>query len=165
MIHLKDIDLSEVEKKKQVIESIEQKLKKEQDELRDMLVALNLDYYGMAPSQFYKSISKKYITDDEYSVCIKNGTISISKRLKEDLLMTWSDIFNADTMINISRSSFRYDSGRYVKSLIAQTNLAEKYTTVITRMAEILEEERICDPFTEYRKFYSFIDFFDLKTD
>ena len=162
MVRLKEIDLTDVESKKQRVLSIRAELAKEQEELKDMLVALNLDYYGMVPSKYFKSIDKEYVTDDGYEVKINQGKISISKRLQENLMITWIESFDMDTKFSISRSFFRYDSGRNINSFISKDKIAEKYKNEIDRFRCILEEELVYNPFSEYRDFYSFIDFYNI---
>lgn len=159
MIHLKEINLSEVEKQKQKVMRIREELKKEEDKLRSSLVALNLDYYGTSPSNYYKSIEKNYVTEDGYSVMIENGTITISKKIQKNLTMIWMESFNPDTTFCVSRSTFKYDSNRYIESTIVKNEIAEKHKDEIARFQQILQEEQIFDPFSEYTKFYSFLDF------
>lgn len=139
MVQLKEIDLTDVELKKQRVLSIRAELAKEQEELKDMLVALNLDYYGMAPSKYYKSIHKEYLTDDGYSVQIKQGEISISKRLQENLMIIWKETFDANTEFSLYRSLFIYDSGRHIDSFISKDRIAQKYKSEIGRTAVFLK--------------------------
>lgn len=163
MICLKEIDLSKAEEKKQKVISIRTELEKEQNELRDLLVVLNLDYYGTSPSNYYKSIKKDYVTDDDYSVRIEQGLISISKRLQENLTLMWRETFSENTSFSIYRSIFRYDYGRHIDSPITKDKMAKKYKNEVMRIQEIIEEEKVYNPFSEYLEFYSFLDFLQRK--
>ena len=161
MVCLKEINLTEAEKQKQKVIDIAEELQKEQNKLRDMLVALNLEYYGTTPSNYYKSIKKCYVTDDGYSVIIEKGVISICKRIQTNLTITWSETFNETTAFSIYRCSFEYDSGRHTNSSIVKGEIAAKHKNEIKRMQEILKEEQIYNPFLEFSGFYSFIDFYN----
>lgn len=159
MIHLKEINLTEAEIQKQKVLSMRSQLKKETEKLKDMLVALNLDYYGTSPRDYYNNIKKEYATDDGYSVNIEKGQITITKRLRRNLTLIWTDTFNETTSFSSYRCYLNYDSGRISNSITSIIKLIEKHKNEINRIVEIIENERIYNPFSEFSEFYSLIDF------
>ena len=159
MIHLKEINLSEAEIQKQKVLSMRSQLKKEADKLKDMLVSLNLDYYGTSPREYYNNIKKEYVTDDGYSVNIEKGQITITKRLRRNLTIIWTGTFNETTFFSSYQCYLKYDSGRTSHSITSIIKLIEKHKNEINRIVEIIENERIYNPFSEFTEFYSFTDF------
>ena len=128
-----------------------------------MLVSLNLDYYGSSPSNYYKDIKKEYVTEDDYSVKIENGEISIVKKLQDNLTMEWKAKFNENTVFYVPHAFFQYNSGRYIESSISKRKVVDKHIDKIKWMEEILEEEQTYNPFSEWSDFYSFTDFYSVN--
>ena len=157
MVVLKEINLDPVRKQLEVVKSIQSKLDNEREVLKEILVTLNLDYYGTDPFNYYKTIKKDYITEDGYSVKIENKFIHISKRVKSNLIIKYIARFEANAEFSLYDLSFEYDSGRSIS--IKNQSMVKKNEMEIERMKEIYEGEKIFNPFKEFQGFYGILDF------
>lgn len=156
MIYLKEVDLTEIEIQKQKVEEAEAKLEKEREKLRNILATSVLDYFGMSPYCYYSSLKKDYITEDGYSVQIKDGYITVVKKVKDNLTMTFYTEIDRYSYIDVW---FKYDSGRYIESPVAKNKMMKKYESEVIRMNKLLETERVYNPFEDFRSYYASMDF------
>ena len=160
MRKLKEIDLSQAAALMQKINAMQQAVDEEKKRLTEMLVSLNLEYYGSSPSKYYKSIQREYRTEDDFFVKIDSGTITITKKITDNLTVIYKDRFDETTNFNILRCTFVYDSGRHVHWSGQKQTLAEKHSEQCSRFEEILREEQVYNPFTDFGNYISFTDFF-----
>lgn len=160
MKELRKIDLSEAEAKMNKVEAMKQVLDAEQKELTELLVKLNLEYYGTSPIEFYKAICKKYCTEDGFSVEIASGRITILKKIADNLTVIYKDSFREATRFDVFRCTFVYDSGRHIQWSHQKREFEEKYPEQFNRFEEILQEEQVYNPFIAFNEYISFTDFF-----
>jgi len=156
---LKDVDLSQATAMMEKIETMQKSLDAEKKRLTELLVNLNLEYYGTSPSEFYKSIHKEYCTEDGFCVKIDSGNISISKKITDNLTVTYRDRFYEKTSFSVFRCEFVYDSGRHINWSHQKREFVEKHAGQFNRFEEILQEEQVFDPFVDFGNYISFVDF------
>lgn len=157
---LREVDLSQATAMMEKIGIMQQALNEEKKRLTGLLVNLNLEYYGSSPSEFYKSIHKEYCTEDEFSVKIDSGNITISKKITDNLTVTWIERFYEYTSFGLYHCSFTYDSGRHIEEYRQKSKFAEKHAEQFKRFEEILNNEQVYNPFTSFAKYISFTDFY-----
>ena len=156
---LRDIDLTQASALREKIIFLNEELEAEKKKLTDLLVTLNLEYYGTSPSNYYNSIMKEYDTEDGFYVKIASGEIIISKKLKENLTVTFFARFDDFTEFSAYRCEFIYASGRRVNEHCKKLEIMNKYCNISKRFEEILMSEKVYNPFTDFGEYYSFVDF------
>lgn len=157
---LREVDLSQATALMEKIGIMQHTLNEEKKRLTELLVNLNLEYYGSSPSEFYKSIHKEYCTEDGYSVKINSGDITISKKITDNLTVISMERFNEYTSFCLEHCAFVYDSGRHIEEPRQKRKLAEKHTGQFSRFEEILKGELVYNPFASFGKYISFTDFY-----
>lgn len=157
---LREVDLSQATALMKKIETMQQALDEEKKSLTELLVNLNLEYYGSSPSEFYKSIHKEYCTADGFYVKIDSGNIHISKKITDNLTVTYMERFDESTCFSVGRCVFVYDSGRCIQWSHQKQQLAKKYVMQFERFEEILKNEQVYNPFVDFGKYISFTDFY-----
>lgn len=157
---LRKVDLSQATALMEKIETMQQALDEEKKRLTGLLVDLNLKYYGSSPSEFYQSIHKEYCTEDGFCVKIDSGNISVSKKMTDNLTVTYMDKFNESTCFRVASCAFVYDSGRCISWAHQKQEFAEKHAMQFNRFEEILKNEKVYNPFVDFGKYISFTDFY-----
>ena len=156
---LREVDLSQATAMMEKLEIIQQALNEEKKQLTELLVNLNLEYYGSSPSKFYKSIYKEYCTEDGFSVKIYSGDITISKKITDKLTVISMERFDEYTRFCLEHCAFVYDSGRHIEDPLQKRKLAERHPEQFSRFEEILKDELVYSPFVSFEKYISFTDF------
>jgi len=156
---LKDVDLSQATAMMEKIEAMQKTLDAKKRQLTELLVNLNLEYYGTSPSKFYKAIQKEYCTEDGIIVKINSGRIAISSKITDNLLVTFEDKFDETTSFTSSHCECTYNSGRRIHNVVQIRELVKKHSRQFERFEEILNEEQVYNPFATFGNYISFADF------